>query len=112
MCECVHLDPASPGCTHFCIPDVHLDDLIPSLTKYSQGLQTVLRGLLGANRNESARAVEHYDSALTEYLAWKENSPDGKIFRDDLDDRIFRMACEAQRKAIEQTTDQAAVAVS
>lgn len=97
MCECTHFQPTGDGCKHDCLPDIYLDAVIPSLTQYSEGLRSVLERLLSANRNHLERAVEHYGDALSNYWKWKTTTPDGKTFRDDLDDKICRLACAAKR---------------
>lgn len=111
LCGCIHINPTK-GCRHVCTPDVHVDEVMASLTKYSDGLREVVADLLGANRDFSERAVLHYQFALDKYLSWKENSPDGKLYRDDLDDRLFRVACDEKRKEIEEKTVQVAAGVS
>jgi hypothetical protein len=87
LCRCVHLNPPEDqGCDHACIADVDTKTLLSSRIAYTSGLREVVGRLLQLNRKQS-RAILLYQLALRKYLVWKQETVEGRMYKDEVDAR-------------------------
>ena len=102
-CGCSHLNPPEEQeCNHDCEPDIHLDGALSSLTMYTAGLREVAGRLLGSSQAHSDRAKQCYIFAFARFHHWRNNDPDGWLYKDEFDDRAFRAEKKKEKNGREQ----------
>jgi hypothetical protein len=98
-CGCVHVgssEAEGAACSHDCVGDVNIDEVLKPLFNYTADLKHVVMLLLRLNRNDEWWASAVLDLAWPGFENWAANTEDGRMHRDVFDDLWLRHENQAR----------------
>jgi serine/threonine protein kinase len=90
LCGCWHLDSTTGKCYHVCTPDVDVEAALGELTDYTPELRELVKQLLCQNRKDEELASHFFNESRPLYQTWKQQTADGRLCKDILDDLAER----------------------